>query len=91
MDKFKQSLGGLKNAVTNVIDFMVGNNDELYDDSLSSAEVIDCESDCSNCNSDIRPISLASSNSSKHASYGRVLQDLTNDQFPKCDSLINIS
>ena len=63
MEHLKTSFGGLKNAVTNVIGFMVGNND----DSLSSAEFVDCHSDCSHCCSDARSISLASSKQSHHA------------------------
>ncbi len=45
MNKIRQSYDGIKNMVTNVIAFVAGNNDS--DSSLSSAEVVECGSDCS--------------------------------------------
>ena len=83
MEQLKCSIGGLKNAVQNVIGFMVGNNDESgY--SFNSVEVIDCESDCSNCNSDNRSISLASCNSSQQSNHphNRILQELDAHAIP---------
>ena len=46
MKKIRQSYDGIKSIVSNAIAFIAGNND---DDSLSSAEVIECDSDCSQC------------------------------------------
>ena len=46
MNKIRQSYDGIKSMVSNAIAFIAGNNDE---DSVSSAEVIECDSDCSQC------------------------------------------
>ena len=48
--------------MSNVIAFVAGAND---DDSLSSGEVVECDSDCSQCCSENRSISMAGSSSSK--------------------------
>jgi hypothetical protein len=46
--------------VSNVIAFVAGNNDES-DSSLSSGEIVECDSDCSQCASDNQSISMNSS------------------------------
>jgi hypothetical protein len=48
--------------MSNVIAFVAGAND---DESLSSGEVVECDSDCSQCCSENRSISMAGSSSSK--------------------------
>jgi hypothetical protein len=58
--------------VSNVIAFVAGNNDEASDSSLSSAEIIECDSDCSECRSDNDSISMnpSSKDPSSNSSNG---------------------
>lgn len=58
--------------VSNVIAFVAGNNDEESDNSLSSAEVVECDSDCSECRSDNESISMnpSSRDPSSNSSMG---------------------
>ena len=71
MNKLRQSYDGLKNIVTNVIAFVAGNNDENSESSLSSGEVVECNSDCSQCQSDSEgSISMNSSSRHEGASKG---------------------
>ncbi len=44
MNRIRQSFDGLKSMMSNVIAFVAGANDE---DSLSSGEIVECDSDCS--------------------------------------------
>lgn len=87
MNKIRQSYDGIKSMVTNVIAFVAGNNDS--DSSLSSAEVVECGSDCSQCCSENGSISMnegqqsSSSQCSKRSSYvesqARALQRRSKD------------
>lgn len=63
MNRIRQSFDGIKNMVTNVIAFVAGDGD---DSSLSSGEIVECDSDCSQCCSDNDSISMNSSN--RHSS-----------------------
>ena len=46
MNRIRQSFDGIKNIVSNVINFVAGGNDES---SVSSGEIVECDSDCSEC------------------------------------------
>lgn len=58
MNSLRKSYDGIKNMVTNVIAFVAGTHD--IDSSLSSGEVVECDSDCSICEN--QSISMNSSN-----------------------------
>jgi ssRNA-specific RNase YbeY (16S rRNA maturation enzyme) len=51
MNRIRQSFDGIKSMVTNVISFVAGQNeqDQSNDSSLSSGEIVECDSDCSEC------------------------------------------
>jgi len=49
MDRIRQSYDGIKSMVTNVIAFVAGANDDPSNSSLSSGEIVECDSDCSQC------------------------------------------
>lgn len=68
MNRIRQSYDGIKNMVTNVIAFVAGANDEPSDSSASSGEIIQCDSDCSQCCSqdDSGSISMNDSSSSNN-------------------------
>ena len=67
MNKLRQSYDGIKCMVTNVIAFVAGNNDDPSDSSLSSGEIVECDSDCSQCGSDSKSISMNGSSSHNHS------------------------
>lgn len=69
MNRIRQSFDGIKSMVTNVIQFVAGNNDEPSDSSLSSGEIIECDSDCSECASENQSISMNSS--SRHSNHSK--------------------
>lgn len=69
MNKLRQSYDGIKCMVTNVIAFVAGNNDEPSDSSLSSGEIVECDSDCSQCGSDSKSISMNGSSSHNHSKH----------------------
>jgi hypothetical protein len=66
MNRIRQSFDGLKSMMSNVIAFVAGANDE--DSSQSSGEIIECDSDCSQCCSENQSISLAESSSKRSCS-----------------------
>jgi hypothetical protein len=53
MNRIRQSFDGLKSMVTNVISFVAGQNEldpsNNNDSSISSGEIVECDSDCSEC------------------------------------------
>ena len=78
MNRIRQSFDGLKSMMNNVIAFVAGGHD---DDSLSSAEVVECDSDCSQCCSENQSISMAESSSKKSmSSKVKELADEVNSQ-----------
>jgi hypothetical protein len=58
MDRIRQSYDGLKSMVTNVIAFVAGANDDPSNSSLSSGEIVECDSDCSQCCPENQSISM---------------------------------
>ena len=61
MDRIRQSYDGIKSMVTNVIAFVAGANDDPSESSLSSGEIVECDSDCSQCCPENQSISIHSS------------------------------
>jgi hypothetical protein len=61
MDRIRQSYDGIKSMVTNVIAFVAGANDDPSESSLSSGEIVECDSDCSQCCPENQSISMQSS------------------------------
>ena len=75
MNRIRQSFDGLKNIVTNVIAYVAGANDDP-NSSLSSGEIVECDSDCSQCCSENRSISMAEASSSKRSAVQALVEDL---------------
>jgi len=75
MNRIRQSFDGLKNMVTNVIAYVAGANDDP-NSSLSSGEIVECDSDCSQCCSENRSISMAAASSSKRSAVEALVEDL---------------
>ena len=69
MDRIRQSYDGIKSMVSNVIAFVAGANDDPSNSSLSSGEIVECDSDCSQCCPENHSISMESS--SKNAISNR--------------------
>ncbi len=63
MDRIRQSYDGIKSMVTNVIAFVAGANDDPSNSSLSSGEIVECDSDCSQCCPENQSISMNDSSS----------------------------
>ncbi|CDW73621.1 UNKNOWN [Stylonychia lemnae] len=79
----RQSIGGVKNILGNIVTFVTGNNDESNDQDsyASSCEEIDCKSDCSQCDSNNRSISMVSSKNS-HTNHGLRNDDEDKENMP---------
>ena len=72
MERIRQSYDGIKNMVTNVIAFVAGANDDPSNSSLSSGEIVECDSDCSQCCPENQSISL--NDSSQNGAAGALRQ-----------------
>jgi len=79
----RQSIGGVKNMLGNLVTFVTGNGDESNDNDSngSSCEEIDCNSDCSQCDSNNRSISLISSKNS-HCNHRMANNDEDKENMP---------
>lgn len=73
----------MKNILGNIVTFVTGNNYENNDSDsyASSCEEIDCKSDCSQCDSNNRSISMISSKNS-HMNQGLRNDDEDKENMP---------
>ena len=89
MNRIRQSFDGLKSIVNNVITFVAGQNepDPSNASSVSSGEIVECDSDCSECCS--HPGSKSSSSlrqsSISHKGASEAIEDLARS-LQKCSS-----